>query len=256
MKRTALTFVLFLASILSLSAQKSDTLSVMSYNLRFGELSSMEDFSEAINAENPDFVLLQECDWGTFRERAPRQHGVKFVNVLAYHTGMFGLYGKSIDYRGGYYGIGLLSRYPIISSRRVILPNKDNKEQRILLMADVLLPSSRIVTVASTHLEVSSAELRETQARFITKTLKRNPYPVILAGDMNAQPDEPAMEYLRKNWKDCSDRELTFSTVKPSIKIDYIYARPAGSVEVLEKGVLTQYRLSDHFPIKSIISIH
>ena len=161
----------------------------MSYNLRFGELASMEDIGAAISAENPDIVMLQECDWATYRERAPKQNGVKFVNVLASTTGMFGIYGKSINYRGGYYGIGLLSRYPVIRSERILLPNDGKTEQRSILIADVELPSGNIITVASTHLEVSSAELRIEQVKFINKLAKKNRHPFILAGDMNAEPD-------------------------------------------------------------------
>ena len=103
----------------SMTAQDKDTLKVMTYNLRFGELASMSDFAGFINSEKPDIVALQECDWATYRERAPKQHGVKFVNELAWRTGMFGLYGRSIDYKQGYYGIGILSRYPVVKSERI-----------------------------------------------------------------------------------------------------------------------------------------
>ncbi len=242
--------------LLGVCAEAQDTLRVMSYNLRFGELASMEDIGAAISAENPDVVMLQECDWDTRRERAPKQNGVKFINVLAETTGMFGLYGKSINYKGGYYGIGLLSRYPIIRSERILLPNDGKAEQRSILIADVELPSGRVVTVASTHLEVSSAELRLSQAKFINRLVKKNRYPVILAGDMNAEPDSSEMEELRRSWLDCTDRSLTYSTKKPSIKIDYIYARPIGSVELLDTERITRYSgLSDHFPVKSTIVI-
>ncbi len=249
--------ILTIALAVSVFAEAQDTLTVMTYNLRFGELASMETIGSAIAAENPDVVMLQECDWATQRERAPEQNGVKFINVLAGTSGMFGLYGKSIDYKGGYYGIGLLSRYPIIRSERVLLPNDGRAEQRSVLIADVELPSGKTVTVASTHLEVSSADLRYSQVRFINRLVKRNSCPVILAGDMNAVPDSREMAELRRTWLDCTDSGFTFNTLNPSIKIDYIYARPAGQVEVLETERLTRYAdLSDHFPVKSRIIIN
>ena len=93
-------------------------LRVMSYNLRFGELATMAEIGSYIKSVDADVVALQECDWDTHRERATHQNGVKFINELAHETGMFGIYGKTIDYRGGYYGIGLLSRYPIIQIGR------------------------------------------------------------------------------------------------------------------------------------------
>lgn len=256
MKKHLFASLLLLILCVPALSGNTDTLSVMSYNLRFGELASMKEFSDAILSEAPDVVMLQECDWATWRERAPRQNGVKFINELAYNTGMFGLYGKSINYKGGYYGLGILSRYPIVSSKRILLPCDGKTEQRSLLIADIELPSGRTVTVACTHLEVSSEELRLNQVRFINRIARRNPHPVILAGDMNAQPDAPSMEMLRRKWKECSDRELTFSTNKPSIKIDYVYARPASSFEVLSYEVLRKHKLSDHFPIKCILTIN
>ena len=100
-----------LLSCLSAMAQ-SDTIKVkvMTYNLRFGELASLEQLAQHIKSFNPDFVALQEVDCNTMRERAPHQNGKNFVTELAYHTGMFGFYCKNINYAGGYYGIGILSK--------------------------------------------------------------------------------------------------------------------------------------------------
>lgn len=226
---------------------------VMSYNLRFGELSTMDEIGSYIASESPDIVALQECDWNTVRERAPHQNGVRFINELARKTGMFGLYGKAIDYRGGYYGVGILSRYPIIRSERVLLPNPGHKEQRVMLVADIELPDGRVLTFVCTHLEVSSSECRLEQVEFIDRQLSgKGPY--ILAGDMNATPDSAEMQYLCRNWKNLTDDELTYSVSKPSIKIDYIYGKPADAVCLVSTRVDEETRLSDHFPVISEIT--
>ena len=112
---------------------------------------------------------------------------------------MFGLYGKAIDYKGGYYGLGILSRYPIVKSERVFLPNPEpKKEQRILLMAEIELPDGSSITFISTHLEVSSAEARKEQISFINSKIKEISTPVILAGDLNAMriQDQKGLSYL------------------------------------------------------------
>lgn len=250
-------FIAFAAAILICSAgfAGNGKLRLMSYNLRFGELASMEEIGSYIKSLDADIVALQECDWDTHRERAPKQNGVKFINELAQGTGMFGIYGKAIDYRGGYYGIGLLSRYPIVRSERVFLPNIGKKEQRAMLLADIQLPDGQIVTYICTHLEVSSAELRLEQVKFIQKKVKGIKNPVFLAGDMNAEPDSPEMEFLRKGWDDLTNRELTFSTMSPSIKIDYIYAKKGSGVKLIETAVDRQRLLSDHFPIYADVEI-
>ena len=94
----------------------------MTYNLRFGELASLEELGECIKNENPDVVMLQEVDVNTHRKRAPKQNGKHFISELGFYTKMFSVYGKSIPYEGGYYGLGLLSKYPFVSTERILLP--------------------------------------------------------------------------------------------------------------------------------------
>ena len=238
------------------AAEKGDTLKLMTYNLRFGELASMEQIAGYISSQQPDIVALQECDWATNRTRAPHQNGVKFVNELAYHTGMFGIYGKSINYAGGYYGIGLLSKYPILRYERVLLPNDGKTEQRRMLIADIELPDGQVITFVNTHLEVKTAQMRIEQVQFINEYLKDCPNQLFLAGDMNATPDTEEMEMLRQGWTDLTDRVYTYSTSKPQIKIDYIYAKPAENVELLGTAVKEDVMLSDHFPVISTIVLH
>ena len=257
MKRLASFISILFASVALLSAtEKGDTLKLMSYNLRFGELASMEQFAQYISTEQPDIVALQECDWATKRTRAPHQNGVRFVNELAYHTGMFGVYGKSINYAGGYYGIGLLSKYPILRFERVLLPNDGKTEQRSILVADIELPGGKVITFVNTHLEVKTAKMRIEQVQFIKEYLKDCPNQLFLAGDMNAIPDTKEMEMLREEWKDLTNRVFTYHSARPEIKIDYIYTKPAENVELLSTEVKEDVKLSDHFPVISTIVLH
>lgn len=257
MKRLASFISILFASVALLSAtEKGDTLKLMSYNLRFGELASMEQFAQYISSEQPDIVALQECDWATKRTRAPHQNGVRFVNELAYHTGMFGVYGKSINYAGGYYGIGLLSKYPILRFERVLLPNDGKTEQRSILVADIELPGGRVITFVNTHLEVKTAKMRIEQVEFIKEYLKDCPNQLFLAGDMNAIPDTKEMEMLREEWNDLTNRVFTYHSSRPEIKIDYIYTKPAENVELLSTEVKEDVKLSDHFPVISTIVLH
>ena len=248
--------ILFASAAVMSAAEKGDTLKLMTYNLRFGELASMEQIADYISSQQPDIVALQECDWATNRTRAPHQNGVKFVNELAYHTGMFGIYGKSINYAGGYYGIGLLSKYPVLRYERVLLPNDGKTEQRSMLVADIELPDGQVITFVNTHLEVKTAQMRIEQVQFINEYLKDCPNQLFLAGDMNATPDTEEMEMLRQGWTDLTDRVFTYSTSKPQIKIDYIYAKPAENVELLGTEVQEDIKLSDHFPVISTIVLH
>ncbi len=252
MKRILLIFGL-LYSAFSFATERGDTLKMMTYNIRFGELATMEEIGEYIASEDLDIVALQECDWATNRSRTPHQHGVKFMNDLAYHSGLFGIYGKSINFSGGYYGIGILSKYPILRYERVLLPNDGKTEQRSMLIADIELPGGKVITFVNTHLEVKTAQMRIQQVKFIQKYLKKYKNPIILAGDMNAIPDTKEMEMLRKNWKDVTNKAFTYHSENPKVKIDYIYAKPANKVIILQTTVRQSIKLSDHFPVVSAI---
>jgi endonuclease/exonuclease/phosphatase family metal-dependent hydrolase len=228
----------------------------MSYNLRFGQLASMDSIANFISEKNPDLVALQECDWATYRENALRQNGVRFINVLAYDTGMFGLFARTINYKKGYYGIGILSKYPIIRSERKLLPNSRNGgEPRAMLICEVELPSGQRLTFVCTHLTVKSSELRERQLAFINKTLAHISGPVIIAGDMNSKPDSKEIQKGFEGWTQLTDMSTkTFSSTEPRVKIDYIAGKPKGIFSLISTEVCSDVMLSDHLPVISRIS--
>ncbi|MEA4936346.1 MAG: endonuclease/exonuclease/phosphatase family protein [Paludibacter sp.] len=239
-----------------LFAQSQKELKVMTFNLRFGELSSLEQMAEYIKGQQPDLVALQECDWKTIRQRAPKQAGKAFVNELAYHTGLFGLYGKAIDYGTGYYGVGILSKYPIIKSERIFLPNPaPQKEQRVMLIAEIEMPDKSVLTFISTHLEVSSAKTREEQIKFINEKIRSIKTPILLAGDFNAIPTSEEISKGFPGWFNATDTSYTYSSTKPEIKIDYIFGYPKKYFSLISTKVDTSCQLSDHFPVNSVISI-
>ena len=83
-------------------AQESPVrLKILCYNVRFGELASLEELAAFITEQNPDVVALQEMDCRTFRDRTPKQHGKDFITELGFRTGMLTAYGKTIPYAGG-----------------------------------------------------------------------------------------------------------------------------------------------------------
>ena len=248
-----LIFFCFFSNIIF--AQSSDTLKLMTYNLRFGELATLQEIATYIKGEAPDIIALQECDWKTNRERAPHQAGKAFINELAYYTGLFGLYGKAINYKSGYYGVGILSKYPIIKCERVFLPNPDKKEQRVMLVAEIEMLDQSTLTFICTHLEVNSAKNRKAQIKLINQKVKEIKTPVILAGDFNATPHDEEIKNGFTNWTNATDTTLSFSTMKPKIKIDYIYGYPKNSIKVISTKVDTNCKLSDHFPVCSNVII-
>ena len=247
-----LVILLFIALSCGVVSAQQDTLRVrvMTYNLRFGELSSLEDLAYHIKSFKPDFVALEEVDVHTDRKRAPHQKGKDFIGELAYRTGMFGLYGKTIEYGGGYYGIGMLSKYPYIKTEKVLLPNPEKKEQRALLEALIEMGDDTLTSV-TTHLEVNSESLRNMQAQFICDRFENAPYPVIIGGDFNARHYSNAIvNIMSKSWFPATNNDFTFPAWNPIIKIDYLFARPMKGW-TLVKTQTVHSQLSDHLPIVS-----
>ncbi|MBD8489142.1 endonuclease/exonuclease/phosphatase family protein [Echinicola sp. CAU 1574] len=251
-----LSILFFTCNIISLQAQqKSDTLTVISYNLRFGEKASMREFSEFIKEQDADLVALQEVDIKTFRERAPHQNGKDFMGELAYYTGMFAAFGKTIDHAGGYYGIGLLSKYPINSVERILLPFTENgKEQRAFLVANIDLPQQSIIFV-STHLDYTNTEERQLQVQAINKKLTDNKKPILLCGDFNARPKSTEIQVDMNKWILLDNGKPTASSDEPKYKIDYIFGYPKISWELLHSDTPPKL-LSDHLPIVSKVIVH
>lgn len=256
MKQKLLILLFSFALISNVFAQaKPDQLKILSYNLRFGELASLEELAEFIKKEDPDVVALQEVDVRTYRDRAPKQNGKDFISELAYHTGMLGVYGKTIPYMGGYYGIGILSKYPMASVERIYLPKTEHgKEQRAVLVADVEYKEGEYVTFASTHLDYTNTQERQTQVEKLNEVLLNKTYPVIVAGDFNARPDAIEIVNGMAQWKQVCNSDATVPATNPKHKIDYIFVYPKDRWEIIEnKSYYTQ--LSDHLPISAVVEI-
>lgn len=231
------------------------TLRVMTYNIHAGHDALLAEIANLINDFKPDFVALEEVDHITQRKNSPHQNGRNFTAELANATGMMGLYGKTIEFGGGLYGIAMLTRHPYVKVDKLMLPNPDpTKEPRALLEALVELPDGDTVMLATTHLEAFSKECRKSQGEFLNSHFAGCRYPVVIGGDFNADPTEPVMATMLEQWQNVSGKENTFSATKPHIKIDYLLARPRGHWEV-ESVNVPHVNLSDHLPVMAVIRL-
>lgn len=246
--------LVFFVSVSALQAQEKPAgLKVLCYNIRFGELASLEELADFIKSQDPDMVALQEVDVKTFRDRAPHQHGKDFITELGYRTGMLTAYAKTIPYADGYYGIGILSKYPLTETKRIILPMPEGaKEQRAMLLANVELPDGKVFTFVSTHLDYPSSSVRQAQVEALTAALKGNPYPMIVAGDFNAHPDSPEISKGMAEWKQVTSSDFTIPASGPKAKIDYIFCYPAHTWTVLSAST-PKVTLSDHLPVNAVL---
>lgn len=255
-----LTIVIFSAQFAFARAdspsQDSTRLKILCYNLRFGELATLEELADFIKEQDPDLVALQEVDLYTHRERAPHQNGKDFATELGFLTGMMPAYGKTIPYSGGYYGIAVLSRYPMAKVERKYLPfTEHGKEQRAVLIADIEYQEGKYITFASTHLDYTNTTERQAQVKELNKLLKPGPYPVIVAGDFNATPDSEEIKNGMKDWSRLSGPDPTIPTDKPNKTIDYIFGYPKSKWIVKNATTFSGVQLSDHLPIEVVVDL-
>lgn len=235
------------------------TLKVMTYNIYHGEhpvteTSNLEGVAELIRAERPDFVALQEVDSLTGRSAALNgDTPLDQVKKLAMLTGMHGYFGKAIDYDGGGYGEGLLTRTPV-RTRRVMLPTPSGGEKRALLVATARLSGGTEFTFAGTHLCHQYPENRLAQVRKINEVFADRDGAAVLAGDLNFTQGSEPYDALKQQWVDAAVRAgspaPTFSHKHPSRRIDYLFLSP----EMLRQFEIVEVRVpavghSDHRPV-------
>jgi glycerophosphoryl diester phosphodiesterase len=234
-------------------------LTVMTYNLRFGERASMDRLAEEIKAADPDFVSLQEVDVNSMRAAAGDNKTLNYINELARETGMYGYFGKALKFDGGgYYGVGVLSKHPARSVERYELPNPKAVEPRVMLAGVFEIDGHMPVVFASTHLDYSSKETSEKQARYALDILKGYGLPFILGGDFNAMKEHGAVQALTEAALPLSGDENTFPAEAPEKKIDHIFGYPADAftLESSTVGAASATAPSDHLPIISRIILN
>ncbi len=230
---------------------------IMTYNLRFGELADMDRLAAEIKAHNPDFVAIQEVDVNTNRAASKHNNGLNYVTELAQRTGLFGYYGRAIDFGPGYYGIGILSRYPAEKIEKFELPNPGNEEPRALLIGTFEMPDQKIV-FACTHLDYRDHETRKQQARFVTDKLCQSPYPALLAGDFNATNGQIYIESIKAKMKNLTNDRKTWPADVPQDKLDFIFGYPTEAFELKSCFVPAPAKntASDHLPVVSDIFVN
>jgi endonuclease/exonuclease/phosphatase family metal-dependent hydrolase len=227
-----------------------DSLRVVTYNIRHGR--GMDDqvnlrrIGEVLQRLNPDIVALQEVD-----QVAERSGGVDQAKALAAQLGLQSTFGPFMDFQGGQYGMAILSRYPILKTKILALP--EGNEPRIALAAELQLPDSSQLLVINVHFDwVRDDRFRWAQAQAVKQMLDTWPTPYLLLGDFNDQPESRTIRMLAEGLREAVKPEndaFTFSSTRPEREIDYIFAGPAARWNVRQVEVVREPMASDHRPV-------
>lgn len=220
----------------TLSAQKAR---LMTYNIKHASgvdgIKSLDRIAAVVERYQPDVVALQEVD--SMTRRCPQDQ----IRDLAEKTGYHGYFMTCVDYFGGGYGNGVLSKERAISVQRIPLPCR--KEPRGMLLVEF-----KNYYFASVHLSLV-AEDRVTSVEIIRDLVSKLNKPVFVAGDLNVKPTERAMLDMKAFFRFLSDpTRFTFPSNDPTVCGDHVMCYGAETT-VLKQFIDYDNLASDHLPL-------
>ncbi len=151
-----------------------------SYNIYHGGKAGydMSKIAKNITENAIDVIGIQEVD-----QKTVRNGGLDTLAELSRITGYeHYTFFKTMDFKGGEYGIAVLSRYPILESEKIFLES-GSSEQRVLgrTKIDAL---GREISFYVTHLTFDTEDIRKGQLLWLSSFLGDNSN-FVLTGDFN-----------------------------------------------------------------------
>lgn len=231
------------AALFIFSAQAQNTLKLMSYNIKnangMDNVCNFQRIANVINNTSPDVVAIQEVDSMTNRS------GQKYVlGEIAERTQMHGYFAPAIDYDGGKYGIGLLTKQVPLRLQTLPLPGRE--EARTLILAEFA-----DYIYCCTHMSLTEED-RMKSLELVKAFTSSSTKPLFLAGDMNAEPESGFIKKQQKDFQILSNpKQHTFPAPDPKETIDYIATlkQNAKGFAVISAKVINEPMASDHRPI-------
>ncbi|MBR6933245.1 MAG: endonuclease/exonuclease/phosphatase family protein [Bacteroidales bacterium] len=238
------------------------TFRIMSYNVgaMHKYIPVLEDnvnmLAEIIKEAQPDVVGLNELD------SCNQRHNVNEIELLTQAAGDWNwFYGKTLDYRGGAYGNGIITpkKTKVLSKETIQFKNDIEREdgKRFEDRGMIAVTTGKYI-LACSHLDHSSEEYIQSQIAEINawvQKYKGSKIPVFFCGDMNSIPGSDAIKALEEQWEVISNQE-DYTTVNSHRTIDFIFHyKDSAPVEVVGGNTLLKLynadseKASDHFPI-------
>lgn len=216
-----------------------------------------------LREESPDVVMLQESD-------TPRitSANVDVVTYLSERLGYHAAYGPPTSAES--FGVGLLSRFPILEANVVPLPSTEDNRYFLEARLDV---HGTDVWAYAVHLGLP-AEDRMAQTTVLLDRAASRSGPRILAGDWNSCPTSACPEYeageddvyprMTAAFADArvaaghpvdDEAGLTYEATRLHERIDYVFV--SRDVQVVSQGTIrspSALAASDHLPVVAVLS--
>ncbi len=211
-------------------------LRVMTWNVH-GFRAGTKPIAEAVRAEDPDVVILNETGYLGFRLR-------RFSRRL----GMEGSTGATLRWR---IPNAVLVKPPwrVVRGRVAVLPRSGRTLRRGAVLAQLGRTGQRL-WVVGTHLGLSGQERIE-HARVLTDLLAAR-HPALLGGDLNEDESGAAARWIAERYWDAASSStdaFTFPAREPRARIDYLFVSDGVRVDRVWMGDSRFAELSDHLPV-------
>lgn len=235
-----------------------------------------DNIVKVIKENDVDIIGLNEVDvncarsqgWVTGEYHLEGSHQPKYIaEKLTEQTGeqYYWAFSASLDgcltpahqeLGNGQYGNAIISKYPILSSRTLLVaahdvdPDNpdtqrgDGYERRSMLLAEIDVKGT-VITVIATHFGLKADE-RALAVQMLQNELNVIDTPVIFMGDLNDYYDSTIIKQLNVMLKPTSTASSPPSFVSSGKRIDYIFT----SEDIATKDLKTVFvRYSDHYPV-------
>lgn len=270
----ALALTIFAASCSNDAAEQKDTLTVMSYNIRNGVARDWENgwairakaTPEMLKTIKPDIFGIQEAyDFQIF-----------YIEHFCPQYKSYGI-GREPNGKGEYMSIFYNSEVLEMQEHGTYwlseTPDEPSKgwdaacirTATWALMKD--LRNDRKFFFVNTHLDHKGPEARKNGLAMIVErigTMNPDGYPMVLTGDLNAEPSDPCLEDIGKIMSNARTNAVSsddrgsyqgFGKEDPII-IDYIYYSGFSSCpdfKVVAESFADIPYISDHYPVKAVL---
>lgn len=235
--------LLLFSALFVLSAQAEDVLRLMTYNVRNANgmdgICNYQRVANVINNARPDIVAIQELDSMT-----ARSNRTDVLKELAERTQLHPCFAPAIDYDGGKYGIGILSKETPLRVQTFALPGRE--EARTLLVAE--FPE---YVFACTHLSLTEED-RMKSLEILKSVAADTRKPFFLAGDFNSDADSGFIKDLKSTFQILSNpKQPTYPASEPKETLDYLIAlkQETPTFVVNSARVIDEPLASDHRPL-------
>lgn len=227
-------------------------LKVLSYNIHHGEgvdgKFALPRIAAVIDASGAQVTALQEVD-----DKTQRAGGIDQAGELGRLTKTDSRFAKAMGFSGGGYGEAALSSLTILESRTIPLPADKGFEPRSAVAIKIQPKGMPAVWFVGTHLDhTRNDRQRLLQVDALIAALSPNGVdPIVLVGDMNAQPGSEPMQRLLHHFEDASraNPQPTYPVDEPRIRIDWVLTHPKGAWATVASRVIDERVASDHLPL-------